>query len=535
MVDRTIINPLEQMRDFDFVQGAKDVMVGVGNLAQDILSGASISTVAGFTVTATAPATLTINLGPGRIYTLAAADATTNGSITEDLTTIVQQGANPGQAITLAPPSAGQSQWNLIQCQFSQVDSVRANDPNAGTVPFYNSSNPTIPNTESIDTVRQGLCVLQVITGSAATTGSETPPQPTSGWTPLYLIDIAGGQSQITAAQVKIAQPSIGTGVPTNYPFAPFIAGLLASHHSGNPGQAPKINLATEVQGILPYNFMSPVRQRISGPLTLFVNSSTGNDANTGLSPSIPFKTIQAAVTSLETNYDLAGFNCIIQLANGTYPPPAGSAANFICGGDFVGSINQSQVTILGNVASPGSVIIQAPNVAGGVGVSLPQGGSLILSGATFVALGNLVAALISVGQNGLAQFGPSCVFGSAGTGGEHITVGNGGGCFLTSSYSITGSAVAHLGCNNGGWMLYSPGVVVTLTGTPAFSVAFAVTSDSGRILAPHTSVTFTGSATGVRYNVGTFSFIDTAGGGATFLPGNSAGLGSGTNGALYV
>ena len=37
---------------------------------------------------------------------------------------------------------------------------------------------------------------IQVITGSPATTGSETPPSPSEGWTPLYLVDLSYGQTR---------------------------------------------------------------------------------------------------------------------------------------------------------------------------------------------------------------------------------------------------------------------------------------------------------------------------------------------------
>ncbi len=76
---------------------------------------------------------------------------------------------------------------------------------------------------------------------------------------------------------------------------------------------------------------------------------------------------------------------------------------------------------------------------------------------------------------------------------------------------------------HTGGKVIHQPGQTVTLAGTPAFSLAYAFASDTSLISV--SSVTFSGSATGTRYNVSANGVIDTAGGGATYLPGNSAGV----------
>jgi hypothetical protein len=63
--------------------------------------------------------------------------------------------------------------------------------------------------------------------------------------------------------------------------------------------------------------------------------------------------------------------------------------------------------------------------------------------------------------------------------------------------------------------------VTLTLTGTPNFSVAFA--DVSGGELQCY-GMTFSGSATGIRYSVGNYGIIITNGGGASYLPGSTAG-----------
>ena len=538
-MDRSIIAPLEQMRDFDFVQFEHDVLCALGDLAKDCLSqlnstATATTTVAGFAASQSTPsANLSVVIGTGRIYTLAQADATSDGSITTDATIICQQGRNAGQTLTLVPPSAGQSQWNLIQCSFQQQDAVRAGDPNNGIVPFFNAANPAQPNNTSVNTVRLGNAVLQVITGSAATTGSEVPPTPTSGWVPLYLIDLAGGQTQITTAQIIVAGPSVGTGVPANYPFAPFLAGFQRSHHSGNPGQAPKVNLATEVQGVLPYVNMAPVRQVLNANLTLFVNGTTGNDSNPGTSGA-PFKTIQAAYNAAMRLYDLAGNTVTISVANGTY------TAGVVCVGLPPGSfgtiaqvpapLQPPPIQFVGNQASPGSVVINATNSNGFVATG---SACISINGFTITASGT--SANYNVQGIGIYAFNSSSiqfqnvVLGACSNG--HIAAS--ASSFIETGgqpYTVAGNAPYSVSAAFGSTITLVASTV-TLSGTPAFSNYFATAQACGVLQA--NSMTFVGSATGVRYSGQTNGVILTGGGGASYFPGNAAG--SAATGGQYT
>lgn len=484
---------MEQMRDFDFVQGFHDVLYAIAGLAADMTSGLPITVVAGLVATQTTIASLTVNIASGRIYQFAAADSTTDGSIAQDLTVIVQQGYNGGQALTFLPPSAGQSQWNLIQAQFSQVDAVRSGDPNGGVVPFYNPANSTQPTLNSINTVRQGLCVLQVITGSAATTGSEVPPSPTSGWVPLYMIDLAGGQTAVTTSQIIKCAPSVGTGVSTSYPYAPFLAGFLASHHSGTAGQAPQIKLGSEVQGILPYANMSPVPQLLNANLTLYVNASTGNDSNSGLTAATPFKTLQAAVNSIYHNYDFNGYGATVSVANGTYTS----------GVQIIGLPTglSAPISFVGNTAAPAScaITVSSGTYPTGNCFFVTQGAQVNLSGfqfsATSTSTGN--GWCLYAWMGGIINFG-TVIFSTSGNG--HMIAQNGGSIFssqtLGYAYTINGSAPVHMESDAGGVMSINSSVV-TLTGTPAFSAAFA---DAGRCSTMQAiGATFSGAATGVK------------------------------------
>lgn len=258
-MDRPINWGQSQARTFDIAGGYQDVLIGQANQAQAILGGTT-TVLSGFGATASTPTSLNLTLASGQIYQLADIDATAIGAIAQDLSEVMQQGFAASEQITMSTSGigVGQSRWSLIEAQFSQVDVIAPSDPTGGLLFFYNSTNVNQPyqgpsnDGQTTPTLRQGVATIQVITGAATTTGSEVPPQPTTGWTPLYLIDLSYGQTAIAQGQILAAGPSVGTGVPNNYPYAPFLAGLLNSHHSGTGGQAPQIKLTSEVQGILP-------------------------------------------------------------------------------------------------------------------------------------------------------------------------------------------------------------------------------------------------------------------------------------------
>lgn len=290
MSKRPIIYSMEQGRSYDFLKACRYMMESDARILADTL-GSTATLASGFAATQTATASLTINVANGSVYQQSAVDGTAYGAIASDTRLIEQMGRYEAGTLTLTTSglTSGQSQWALVQATFEQVDSIPADDPNAGVLPYYNSTNPSQPfqgpdNTgASQNTLRTGAAVLQVVYGGAATTGSEVPPSPSAGYVPLYLIDLTYGQTQITTSEILVAGPSVGTGVPSNYTRAPFIAGLLNSHHDGNIGQAPKIQLgnAQEVQGILPLANL-PATNTVGSLPTIRNNAGNPNGAVAG-------------------------------------------------------------------------------------------------------------------------------------------------------------------------------------------------------------------------------------------------------------
>ena len=110
------------------------------------------------------------------------------------------------------------------------------------------------------------------------------------------------------------------------------------------------------------------------------------------------------------------------------------------------------------------------------------------------------------------------------------MNAANGGVIEAGGNYTISGNAAVHWLAAQSGEILVA-GATVTLSGTPAFSSAFASANGLGDIVCP--AITFSGSATGQRYIVASNAVVNTNGAGASYLPGNAAG--SSSTGGQYI
>jgi len=102
-----------------------------------------------------------------------------------------------------------------------------------------------------------------------------------------------------------------------------------------------------------------------------------------------------------------------------------------------------------------------------------------------------------------------------------HAAAYNNGAINFNNNYTISGASPIHWYCEANG-IIRAQAITITISGTPAFSAAFAYVTGTGVVLCA--ANTFSGSATGTRYSADTNGVISTQGGGATYLPGNSAG-----------
>ncbi|TDR79991.1 hypothetical protein [Paludibacterium purpuratum] len=214
-MDRQIVYPGQILPETTLLQMSKDAMLGLSKLSAAVLGSNTL--INGFAVAPTSPASLQVNVAPGEIYSLQNVDSTAFSTLGADTAhQIVKQGmALDASALTLAAPTvSGQSANYLIQIGYQDSDS------NATMLPYYNSANPAQQfagqgnNSQAQNTVRKGVALVQAKAGTAASTGTQTTPAPDSGFAGAYVVTVAYGQTQITAANIAI------------YPAAPFFATL---------------------------------------------------------------------------------------------------------------------------------------------------------------------------------------------------------------------------------------------------------------------------------------------------------------------
>jgi len=258
-------------------------------------------------------------------------------------------------------------------------------------------------------------------------------------------------------------------------------------------------------------------RIQLRANLTLYVNAGTGNDTtNTGLTSGSAFATLNRAYSLLQAQYDLNGYVATIQLAPGTY-----AGATFAA--PVIGSAGPASVVILGNTGSPASYVIQGSS---SIAINANSGAMVTLSG---VQIGGSTTTYGILAMNGaLVSFG-AVIFGACSS--YQIMSQSFAVVTATASYSITAGSNVHLTAFAQGRIYINSGITVTVTGTPAFSSSFASTADASVITC--SGVTYSGSATGIRYAANSNSVIETAGSGASYFPGNSAG--STATGGQYI
>jgi hypothetical protein len=267
-------------------------------------------------------------------------------------------------------------------------------------------------------------------------------------------------------------------------------------------------------------NYWSTTQQgrlRLKASVTIYVNESTGNDSYPGLTSALPFASLQAAINFVANKVDLNGYNVTISVADGTYT--TGVSVN----GPWIGT---GTVLLQGDTTTPANCIISTTSANC---VTVTNNGLLSITGFTLetTTSGSCIASFggAQVQMNGAIVFGTS-----SGVDYAHLATSADGVIYVNDNYTITGGAYAHIFENNNGKVTYTPGISVTVSGTPAFT---AFTNIQNLSLLNCASVTFSGSATGARYDIGTNSVIDTAGGGASYFPGSSSG--STSSGGQYV
>jgi len=243
-------------------------------------------------------------------------------------------------------------------------------------------------------------------------------------------------------------------------------------------------------------------KERLTANRTYYVRTD-GSNSNTGLANTAggAFLTIQKAIDVATGTLLFAGFTVTIQIADGTYT-----------GASTLSPLPDSGTLVIqGNSTTPSNVVI-----------SITSASCFTASGAMVkVTLKDLKMQTTTSGYGiyaanyAVVSFA-NVVFGACAS--HHIRSDNYANVTASGAYSITGGSGCHLTSNFGGYIRVL-GYTITITGTPAFSSAFASATGVGIIYLA--TLTFSGSATGKRYDASANSIIYLNG---LTLPGDVAG-----------
>lgn len=261
------------------------------------------------------------------------------------------------------------------------------------------------------------------------------------------------------------------------------------------------------------YALVTTIRERLTGPRTYYVRTD-GSDSNTGLANTAggAFLTIQKAI-DVAAGLDSSIYDVTIQIAAGTYALGTG-----LVGKNMVGA---GQIILLGDETTPANVVLSTSGAMTGLV------GNLCCS-ALYTRYNVRGVKLTSTGTGSMyalnAKSGAKIDFQNVDFGGTftgHTRADDTAVITATGNYTISGSSGAHHSCV-GGAVIRVQSRTITLTGTPNFSSVFA---DFVRVgIGFLNGNVYSGSATGVRYNVSENSAVTVAGAGANYFPGNSAG-----------
>lgn len=385
-MDRNLVYPGSIPLDTDLLNTNRHCMIALGYLAQMMLGTGTV--VDGLACAPTAPASMTVTVGPGSISVLSTVDTLAYGSLPADTTDpLVKMGINltaTPLALT-APGTSGQSTNYLIEA------TLQESDVSPVVLPYYNAANPAQPysgpnnsgvaqNTDRIQRVQ-----LQLKSGSPATTGSQLTPPVDNGWVGLYVVTVSYGQTAVSATNISAlsSAPFLAWKLPALRPgFASGIQTFLNSGQFTVPWGVTQVEVEVWGGGSGTYASVPGIasgggsgggyaRKRITGLVTgqsILVTIGSGGAAGTtgGASPT-------AGGTSSFGTYVWATGGSLNGLAypgnpqNGATPGGIGSNGdvNFIGSAGQAGALNQ-----------------------GGLGGSAPLGGGCQNSG-TWGLMGN--------------------------------------------------------------------------------------------------------------------------------------------------
>lgn len=271
----------------------------------------------------------------------------------------------------------------------------------------------------------------------------------------------------------------------------------------------------------------------VTGNRIYYVNNTTGNDTNDGLSSTTAFATLEKASQVLSNNIENKSGFITIQIANSTTPYAGTTIANI------------DNVTILGNISDPTQVVINANlfnSTEGKHGFLIANCKGIIVKGVKFINTGS-TAGLIRATAMELYQstiFISDIEFNSisgtaAATNSFHLYVNGFSELTITGNYKIVAGASmgSHIGCANNSVVGtdYKAGTITaTISGTQAFqSFVNLYLYSMWRTLK---TINWTGGTiVGMRAQLGYYCLSLTGTALADgYFPGNSAGIKDGSS-----
>lgn len=264
-MDRQIVYAGSIPLETDLLNTNRNTMVALGKLASSLFGSQTI--VNGLAVTPTQPASLSVSVAPGELYTLANLDGSAYSSLSADTSHQVMKQGIALDSVTVAlptPATSGQSINYLIQAMYQDLDT------GASVLPYYSSSNPALAWSGPANagtpqyTQRKGTIVIKAKAGTAATTGSQVTPSPDNGFVGLYVVTVANGQSSITASNISQY---------TNAPILP--GGLLQAIQAGRATYGMDISTTANICKV---NLSPAVSSLTDGMIMMFqvANTNTG-------------------------------------------------------------------------------------------------------------------------------------------------------------------------------------------------------------------------------------------------------------------
>ena len=251
-------------------------------------------------------------------------------------------------------------------------------------------------------------------------------------------------------------------------------------------------------------------REVLTANRTYYVRTD-GSDSNTGLANTSggAFLTIQKAI-DVAVALDLSIYDVTIQIGAGTYSS---------VGNELKSIVGSGKIIIVGDETTPANVTVTqtgSPTNSQGCFYAFGVQGIYSLRG---MKLTSATAAGYGINISGGSRvefqnmnFGAITIY--------HVRAVDGATLEVTGNYTISGGAVGHVVASSS--IVRCQSRTITLSGTPAFSGQFANATAAGYYIA--SILTFSGSATGPRYSATLNGVINTAGGGASYFPGDSAG-----------